>query len=44
MTTELLYGAYILMWPALTLGVLAMICGAVFKDMRRARANGDALI
>lgn len=35
--SELAYGTYILIWPALTLGVLAVICGAVIKDAVEAR-------
>ncbi|MBY6033201.1 putative transporter small subunit [Marinobacter daepoensis] len=44
MTNELVYGAYILVWPALTLGVLAVICGAVVRDVRRARKSGEDLV
>ncbi len=32
----LIYGSYVLIWPALTLGVLALICRAVWRDMRAA--------
>lgn len=40
--SELIYGSYILIWPALTLVVLAVICGAVIRDARSARkANKD---
>lgn len=44
MTNEIIYGAYILIWPALTLGVLTAICWAVFCDARNARQvqNGVA--
>lgn len=38
--SELIYGSYILVWPALTLGVLAVICGAVYKDSLQARKSG----
>ncbi|WP_218975815.1 putative transporter small subunit [Marinobacter piscensis] len=38
--SEMVYGAYILVWPTLTLGVLAVICGAVIKDAVQAR-NSD---
>jgi len=34
---ELIYGAYILVWPVLTLAVLTVICAAVAKDTARAR-------
>ena len=44
MSNELLYAAYILVWPALTLGVLAVICTAVARDIRKARkANKDLI-
>lgn len=32
-----LFATYVLIWPLLTLGVLAVICGAVVRDSRRAR-------
>ena len=35
MTNELVYGAYILVWPAITLVVLGVICGAVARDVRQ---------
>lgn len=44
MSNELVYGAYILIWPALTLGVLAVICGAVVRDARKARDSDEDLI
>ncbi|MBV0933669.1 putative transporter small subunit [Marinobacterium weihaiense] len=44
MTNELVYAAYILIWPALTLGVLAVICSAVVRDVRKARQSDDDLI
>ncbi|WP_323751781.1 putative transporter small subunit [Marinobacter sp.] len=44
MTNELVYGAYILVWPALTLGVLAVICGAVVRDARACRKSDEDLI
>ncbi|MDS1311379.1 MULTISPECIES: putative transporter small subunit [Marinobacter] len=37
--SELVYGTYILVWPALTLGVLAVICSAVIKDAVHARKS-----
>lgn len=40
----LFYAIYILMWPALTLGVLIYICRAVWRDARRARQNQEDLI
>ncbi|MEX2474482.1 putative transporter small subunit [Marinobacter sp.] len=44
MTNELVYGAYILIWPAITLVVLGVICGAVARDIRKARNSDEDLI
>lgn len=44
MTNELVYTAYILVWPALTLGVLTVICWAVIRDVRKARKANEDLI
>lgn len=44
MTNELVYTAYILIWPVLTLGVLTVICGAVMRDVRKARKLNEDLI
>lgn len=43
-TTVLLYAIYILIWPALTLGVLVYISGAVWRDARIAKKKGRDLI
>lgn len=40
----LFYTFYILMWPALTLGVLVYICRAVWKDTKAARKNNEDLV
>ncbi|GAB2727677.1 putative transporter small subunit [Halomonas garicola] len=32
-----LMGFYVLIWPALTLGVLVLICRAVLRDRRQAQ-------
>ncbi|MGO1692275.1 MAG: putative transporter small subunit [Marinobacter sp.] len=42
--SELAYGTYILIWPALTLGVLAVICGAVVKDAVQARESDSDMV
>ncbi|MBZ5876478.1 putative transporter small subunit [Chromohalobacter israelensis] len=42
MTT--LFAFYVLVWPALTLGVLALICYAVRRDHRRAREENRELV
>lgn len=44
MTSELVYGAYILIWPAITLVVLGVICWAVVRDVRKARKSKEDLI
>lgn len=44
MTNELVYGAYILIWPTITLVVLAVICRAVARDVRKARRSDEELI
>ncbi|MGB1950842.1 MAG: putative transporter small subunit [Marinobacter sp.] len=44
MTNELVYGAYILVWPAITLVVLGVICWAVAKDVRKAKKSDEDLI
>lgn len=40
----LVYGAYILAWPAITLVVLVLICDAVIKDVRESRKQKRTLI
>lgn len=35
---------YVLIWPALTLGVLALICRAVLRDRRQARKENRELV
>ncbi|MEY1662476.1 putative transporter small subunit [Isoalcanivorax beigongshangi] len=42
--TEFIYGAYILAWPALTLGVLIYICRAVWRDVAEARREQRDLV
>ncbi|HIX61195.1 MAG TPA: putative transporter small subunit [Candidatus Halomonas stercoripullorum] len=39
-----LYTAYVLIWPALTLGVLAVICRAVWRDYRTANREGRGVV
>ncbi|GGB47045.1 hypothetical protein GCM10011502_20470 [Oceanisphaera marina] len=41
---ELTLGAYILIWPALTLWILVVLCRAVLKDMRAAKKNNSELV
>lgn len=40
----LLYGFYVLVWPALTLGVLLLICRAVLRDRRDAQREHRELV
>lgn len=40
----LLFTVYVLVWPVLTLGVLAVICRAVIRDRRCARAENRELV
>lgn len=39
-----LYTFYILMWPALTLGVLFYICRAVWRDAKNAKKNKEGMV
>lgn len=39
-----LYGLYVLIWPALTLGVLALIIRAVLRDRRKAKEEQRELV
>lgn len=39
-----LMGFYVLIWPALTLGVLILICRAVIRDRREAREENRELV
>ncbi|MDT0501416.1 MULTISPECIES: putative transporter small subunit [unclassified Halomonas] len=42
MTT--LFTFYVLIWPALTLGVLTLICRAVIRDRRKAQEENRELV
>ncbi|SDG42684.1 hypothetical protein SAMN05216571_11315 [Onishia taeanensis] len=39
-----LFAFYVLIWPALTLGVLVLICRAVLRDRRDARQEQRELV
>ncbi|WP_217645434.1 putative transporter small subunit [Oceanisphaera psychrotolerans] len=41
---DLILGAYILIWPALTLWILVVICKAVLKDVREAKKENRELV
>lgn len=36
--------AYVLMWPVMATAVLAVLCVALFHDIRRAKRSGNDLI
>lgn len=42
--TELLLGAYILVWPTVALAVLVFIVSATLKEFRKARENGSDVV
>ncbi|WP_346796506.1 putative transporter small subunit [Halomonas sp. Bachu 37] len=42
MTTLMAF--YVLIWPALTLGVLVLICRAVMRDRHQARKENRELV
>ena len=44
MDSTLLYGLYILIWPAITLGVLVLICTATYRDIKKAQRNNKDII
>lgn len=39
-----LFGAYILIWPVLTLAVLFVLCRAVLKDIRDAKRSDSDMV
>lgn len=39
-----IYGFYILIWPAITLGVLILICTATYRDIQKARRNNKDIV
>lgn len=39
-----LYGAYILVWPALTFGVLVYICRATWRDIKQAKKDNRDIV
>ncbi|WP_237173284.1 putative transporter small subunit [Paracandidimonas lactea] len=41
---SLLLSSYVLIWPLLSAGVLAMLLISLVRDMRAARRNGDSMI
>lgn len=41
---EFILTSYILVWPVLAAAVLLVLCGAVWRDMRRAARRGERLV
>ncbi|MFA5678839.1 MAG: putative transporter small subunit [Pseudomonas sp.] len=39
-----IYGAYILIWPLITLGMLGLIAYAVLRDFRDAKRNDTDMV
>jgi len=44
MDNVLIYGTYILIWPAITLGVLILICTATYRDIKKARRDNQDIV
>lgn len=42
--STLLFATYVLIWPFLSAGVLALLLGAVVKEFRAARKSGRELV
>lgn len=44
MSSALAYSLYILIWPAITLAVLVLICTATYRDIKRAKDNDERIV
>lgn len=44
MHNAFMYGLYILIWPAITLGVLVLICTATYRDIKAARHDNKDIV
>lgn len=44
MDNVFVYGFYILIWPAITLGVLILICTATYCDIKRAKQSNKDIV
>ena len=44
MDNVFIYGFYILVWPAITLGVLTLICTATYRDFKKAKINHQDIV
>ena len=40
----LIYGLYIMIWPAITLAMLALIGGATWRDIREAKRTRSDIV
>lgn len=38
------YGLYILIWPAITLAILILICTATYRDIKKAKRNNEDIV
>ena len=44
MDNTFIYGLYILIWPAITLGVLILICTATYRDIKKSQRDNKDII
>jgi len=44
MDNVFVYGLYILIWPAITLGVLVLICTATYRDVKNAKRDNRDIV
>lgn len=44
MISPFIYGLYILIWPAITLIVLLVICFATYRDIKKAKENNKNIV
>ncbi len=44
MDNVFIYGLYILIWPAITLGVLVLICTATYRDVKIAKRDNRDIV
>lgn len=42
--SNILMTAYVLVWPLMAAGVMVLLCVALARDIRAARASGDAMV
>jgi len=44
MDNTFIYGLYILIWSAITLAVLVLICTATYRDIKRAKRDNKDIV